>query len=75
MFHRGTLRLYQVGVFVFIDPLSPEENGIIVCIYIVLTMGWVDLPKFFCAFLETLMDLVNALVDKELPIPAYGAIY
>ena len=37
-------------------------------------MGWVDSPKFFCAFSETLIDVANALVDSELPVPAYGAI-
>ena len=37
-------------------------------------MGWVDSPKFFCSFLETLEDVANALVDTELPIPAYVAI-
>ena len=37
-------------------------------------MGWVDSPKFFCTFFETLTDVDNALVDSELPVPAYGAI-
>ena len=37
-------------------------------------MGWVDSPKFFCAFSETLTDVANALVDVDLPVPAYGAI-
>ena len=39
-----------------------------------MLMGWVYSPKFFCAFSETLIDVVNALVDSELPVPAYGAI-
>ena len=37
-------------------------------------MGWVDPPKFFCAFSETLTDVTNALVDSELPVPSYSAI-
>ena len=37
-------------------------------------MGWVDSPKFFCAFSETLTDVANALVDADLPVPAYGEI-
>ena len=35
-------------------------------------MGWVDSPKFFCNFSETLTDMANNLVDTELPVPAYG---
>ena len=45
-----------------------------ICINLVLPMGWVDSPKFFCAFSETLTDVANALVDADLPVPAYGAI-
>ena len=37
-------------------------------------MGWVDFPKFFCAFSETLTDVANALVDSEIPVPSYGVI-
>ena len=38
-------------------------------------MGWVDSPKFFCAFLETLTDVANPLVDTNLPVPSYSMIY
>ena len=38
-------------------------------------MGWVDSPKFFCAFLETLIDVANTLVDTDLKVPSYGAIF
>ena len=44
------------------------------CIDLVLPMGWVDSPNFFCAFSETLTDVANALVDSEFPVPSYGAI-
>ena len=37
----------------------------------VLPMAWVDLPKFFCGFSETLTDVVNALVPT---LPWYGTI-
>ena len=37
-------------------------------------MGWVDSPKFFCAFSERMKDSANALVDTELPVPDYGFI-
>ena len=39
-----------------------------------MSMGWVDSPKFFCAFSETLTDVANALVDTYLPVPSYSAI-
>ena len=32
------------------------------------------LPQVFCAFSETLTDVANALVDKDLPVPSYVAI-
>ena len=37
-------------------------------------MLWVDSPKFFYTFLETLTEAENSLVNKELPVPAYGGI-
>ena len=37
-------------------------------------MGCLDSPIFFCAFSETLTDVANALVDTDLPVPAYGDI-
>ena len=35
----------------------------------------VESPKFFCAFLETLTDLANALIHTLILIPEYGDIY
>ena len=37
-------------------------------------MGWVDSSKLFCAFLETLADLTNTLLDTELPVLSYVTI-
>ena len=37
-------------------------------------MGCVDSSKFFCAFLETLVDVENALVDTEIFVLTYGNI-
>ena len=45
-----------------------------ICIDLVLPMGWVDSPKFFCAFSETLIDLANTLVNVDHPVMSYGAI-
>ena len=38
-------------------------------------MGWVESPKHFCAFSETLTYVANALVYKSLPLLAYGSIF
>ena len=37
-------------------------------------MGWVESPKFFCTFLETLTDVPNVLIHTLVPVPGYGAI-
>ena len=63
-----------MGAFAYVIPSAPGDEGIFICIDLVLPMGWVDSPKFFCAFLETLTDVANALVDSEIPVPSYKAI-
>ena len=73
-YHRGTFKPVQVGAFAYIILSAPGDEGIFICINLFLPMGWVDSPKFFCAFSETLTDVANALVDSELPVPSYGAI-
>ena len=73
-YHRGTLNPSQVGAFAYIVSSVPDDNIILICIDLVLPMGWVDSPKFFCAFSETLPDIANSLVNADLPVPAYGAI-
>ena len=73
-YHRGTLEPSQVGAFAYVVPSVPEDDAILICIDLVLPMGWVDSPKFFCAFSETFTDVANALVDADLPVPVYGAI-
>ena len=56
----------------YVVPSDPDGDCIIICINLVLPMGWMDSSKFFCAFSEMFTDTMNALVDTELPIPAYG---
>ena len=73
-YHRGTLRSFQVRAFACVIPLVANNDCIIICINILLPMGWVDSPKFFCAFSETLTDVVNALLHTSLMEPGYGAI-
>ena len=73
-YHRGTLRPSQVGAFTYVVPAASGDDCLIICIDLVLPMGWVDSPKYFCAFSETLTDVANALVHTSLPVTAYGAI-
>ena len=72
-YHQGTLWTSQVA-FVYVISLKTNNNSIIVCIDMVLPMAWVDSPKFFCTFSETLADVENSLVNMLLPVPGYGAI-
>ena len=74
-YHRVTVKPAQVGAFAYVIPWAPGDEGRIICIKLVLPMGWSDSPKFFCAFLETPTDMENALVNTDLPVPSYGAIY
>ena len=74
VYRRGTVKPPQVGVFAYVIPLAPGDEGTIICIELILSMGWLDSPKFLCTFLETLMDVANDLVNTELPVPSYGAI-
>ena len=73
-YHHDTLKLSQVGMFAYVFPLVPDDDSILICIDLVLLMVWVESPKFFCAFSETLIDVANALVDADLSFPAYGTI-
>ena len=55
-----------MGAFANVVLLLPDDDFIKICIDLVLLMGWVDSPKCFCALLETLTDVANALVDADL---------
>ena len=72
-YHPGTLQPSQVGAFTYIIPSGLGDKGCIIYIDLVLLMGWVSSPKFVCTFLETLTDVVNTMVDTDLPVPSYGA--
>ena len=73
-YHRVTLQLSQVGAFAYVVPLALDNDGITICINLVLAMGWVESPKFLRAFPDTLTEVSNALVDMDLLVPSYGAI-
>ena len=46
-YHCGTLKPSQVGAFTYVVPSVPEDDVILICIDLVLPMGWVDSPNFF----------------------------
>ena len=49
-YHRGTVKPAQVGAVAYVIPSAPGDEGIFICIDLVLPMGWVDSLKLFCAF-------------------------
>ena len=63
-----------MGAFAYVVPFSLDDNCIIIFIDLVLPMGLVNSSKLFCDFSEKLVDAVNALVDTELPVLAYGTL-
>ena len=74
VYHRGMLQPSQVGDFAYVIPSTDYDDCIIICIGLVLPMGWMDSPKYFCAFSDTLMNVANTLVYTWLPVPGYGVI-
>ena len=73
-YHHSTLKPSQVGAFAYLVQSVPDGDVILIFINLVLPMGWVDPPKFFCSFSETLTDVENTLVNADLPVPTYRVI-
>ena len=54
-------------------PPLPGDTAIYLCIDLVLPMGWVNSPPFFCAASETAADLANSYIrDPTTPWSPYG---
>ena len=49
-YHCGTVKPTQMGPFAYVIPSAPRDEGQIICIKLVLPMGWVDPPKFSARF-------------------------
>ena len=72
-FHRCLLRPADVGAFTYVVPPIPEDPAIYLCVDLILTMGWVNSPPFFCAASETATDLANAyLANSQTPCRSYA---
>ena len=55
-FHRCNLRPTDIGNFTYAVPPLPANPTVIICIDLVLLMGWVNSPEFFCSASETVSD-------------------
>ena len=72
-FHRCVLIPANVGAFSYVVPPIPPDTDIYMCVDLVLPMGWVSSPPFFCAASKTAADLANAyLTYDRLPTLEYG---
>ena len=64
--------MYQVGEFDYVIPSTADNNYTIIYINIVLSIVWVDSPKYLCVLSETLTDVENKLVHTSLTVLGYG---
>ena len=67
MFFLATSGVKKLGV------LLPHFPGLppMVAFPLVLPMGWTESPPWFCVFTETICDLANAEIHKNLRLPAH----
>ena len=48
-FHRCLLRPAYIGAFTYVLHPLPMDTSTLLCIYLILPMGWVNSPDMFCA--------------------------
>ena len=58
-FHRYLLRPADIGAFTYVVPPPPTETSTLLCIDLVLPMGWVNSTDIFCAASQTVADVAN----------------
>ena len=72
-FHRCNIKPSDVGAFAYVVPPLPSDTSFLLCINLVLPMGWVNSPDFFCAASETVVDITNDKITSSPPdLVAYG---
>ena len=71
-FYLCNLRPLHVTKFAYVITLVPYNNYRLICIDLVLPMGWVNFLYFFCFVSNTVTDNVNAYVlDPTSPFAIY----
>ena len=74
-FHHCHIRPEDVGTFSYVVPPIPSGPQLLLCIDLVLPMGWVNSPDLFCATSETVTDLANIAFRSGFnPDPPYHPI-
>ena len=62
VFHRCPLRASHIGACTYVVPPLSSDTIILLCIDLVLPMGWVNSPDMFCASSETVADMANGYI-------------
>ena len=71
-FHRCNLLLSDIGKFTCIMPPLPAEPTVLICIYLVLPMGWVNPPDLLCSALDIVADNAKSyLLDPSSSFAVY----
>ena len=71
-FHRYLLQLVDIGAFTYVVPPLPTDILTLLCIDLVLPMGWVNRPDMLCAASETVADVANGyLLDPTSAFEIY----
>ena len=72
-FHRCFLHPAKICAFSYIFSLLPCDTSTYLYVDLVLPMGWVTSPPFFCTASDTAADLANVyMADHRSPTPEYG---
>ena len=58
-FHRCLLRPADIGAFTYVVPPLPMDTSNLLCIDLVIPMGWLNSPDVFCVVLETVADVAD----------------
>ena len=78
-FHRCNICPEDVGAFSYIVLPIPSDLEPLLCIDLVLPMGWVNSPDLFCATSETVTDVANIAFRSDLqtqpPYPPTAGLY
>ena len=61
-FHRCPLQAAHIGAFTYVPPPLPSYTTILLCIDLVLPMGWLNSPDMFFAASETVADMANGYI-------------